>query len=423
MLDRKIAPPVKEIEKLALPSPKKITLDNGIPLYILELGTQEVLKLEVVYFAGRPYEEKQLVGRLTTRMLKEGTLQQSAEAIAETIDFYGATLSVPINLDTSNIILYSLTKHFHQLIPLFSEILHEPLFDEKELETVKRSNLQRLQVDLSKNDVVAYRKITEYMFGNRHPYGYNSYPSSYEQISTQDLQQHFDKNFTDENCAFFLSGKPNAETVALINKHLGQRKKKGKPSLMIPPIQNPNPKLIKIEKRDSLQTAIRMSKKMWSRKNKDYNSTYILNTVLGGYFGSRLMTNIREDKGYTYNIFSSLDSMLHDGYLMIGTEVGNEYVEDTFKQIHKEFDILKTELISEKELSMVRNYLLGNLMTMLDGAFNVSEVIRTLCIEDVPTASFDNLVHLIKTIRPEEIRELAQKYLKEEEMWKVVVGK
>ncbi|MEL6922562.1 MAG: pitrilysin family protein [Bacteroidota bacterium] len=423
MLDRKTAPPIREIENLQLPLPRKLILDNGIPLYVLELGTQEVLKLEAVYFAGRPYEDQQLVGRMTARMLKEGTRHRNAEAVAETIDFYGATLSIPINLDTSNIILYSLTKHFESLIPLFSEILHAPLFDSDELETIKRSHLQRLQVDLSKNDVVAYRKITEYIFGESHPYGYNSYPKSYEPITTDILRKHYEKNYTDENCVLFLSGKLKSDTVQLINQHLGQRNKRGRSVASFPPIQYPEPRSVQLHKADSVQTAVRIGRQLWNRKHPDYNALYILNTVLGGYFGSRLMTNIREDKGYTYNIFSSVDSMLHDGYFMIGTEVGNDYVEDTFRQIYHEFEVLKTELISEQELSMVRNYLLGNLMTMLDGAFNVSEVIRTLYVEEVDPSTFDELVQLIKNITPEHLRSLARQYLKEEEMWKVVVGK
>ena len=422
MLDRTKAPQVQKIDSLTLPEPNKIVLDNGIPLYLLELGTQEVLKLEVVYYAGRPFEEKKLIGRLTARMLKEGTQQTSAEAIAEKVDFYGATLSVPVNLDTSSFILYSLTKHFYELIPLFGEVLHQPLFSERELNTVMRSHLQRLHVDMSKNDVVAYRQITEYIFGESHPYGYNSYPETYRHISIEDLQKHFERNYTDDNCLIFLSGRINEDTIPLINKYLGQRKQFGKPQSNKLIIENNSPDKIEIKLPDSVQTAIRMGNRLWNRHHPDYHGLYILNTILGGYFGSRLMTNIREEKGYTYNIFSSIDTMLLDGYFMIGTEVGNKYVEDTFHQINIEIDRLKTELVSAGELDMVRNYLLGNLMTMLDGPFNVSEIIRTLYVENVPLDEFEKLVHLIHNITPERIRALARLYLNPEQMWKVVVG-
>ena len=183
----------------------------------------------------------------------------------------------------------------------------------------------------------------------------------------------------------------------------------------------PTPQKIKIPHIDSVQTAIKVGCKLFNRNHPDFNGLYILNTILGGYFGSRLMANIREDKGYTYNIFSSVDAMFHDGYFYVGTEVGNEFTEKTLAEIYREMNLLKENLIEEEELNMVKNYLLGNMLTMLDGPFNVSEVVKTYVVENLPVTDFNKLTQTIKNITAEELRELAKKYFKPENMWEVIV--
>ena len=205
MPNRTQAPPVKEISRIDLPVAESITLDNGIPVKLINMGTQDILKLEVVFFAGRPFEDKRLVARATSGLLKEGTERFNSAQIAEKVDFYGGTLSVPFSLDTSNIILYSLSRHFEKLLPLLAEIVLAPSFPEDELNTFIQNSSHRLQIDLSKPDVVAYRKITEYIFGEDHPYGYNSYPETYESLHREDLIHHYRKNYNSENCAVFLS--------------------------------------------------------------------------------------------------------------------------------------------------------------------------------------------------------------------------
>lgn len=422
MPNRVIAPEIQEIKNLKLPQPTVHTLDNGIPVYVTNMGTQDIVKLEVIFFAGRPFESKKLVSRATASMLKEGTKNYTAAQIAELTDFYGGTLSVPVNLDTSNILLFSLKKHFDKLLPLVGEMLSQPVFPENELELFKKRNQQRLQVDLTRNDVVAYRKVTEFIFGKDKPYGYNSHPDMYAELESDDLKNHFEKNYVSGNCKIFLSGKIDQKTIDLVNGVLGQKIRKGEAQKSNVEIHFEEPKQIKIQPPAPLQTAIRIGSRIINKHHPDFKGLYVLNTILGGYFGSRLMTNIREDKGYTYNIYSTVDSMLFDGCFYVGTEVGNEFAGKTIEEIYKEFEVLKKDLVEADELQMVRNYLLGNLLTMLDGPFNVSDVVKAHFLEDIPLTEFEALVQTIKTISPEKIRDLARNYLNKEQMWEVVVG-
>ena len=423
MLDRTQSPEIQQIKNLKLPHPELLHLDSGIPVYVTNMGTQEIVKIEVVFNAGRPYERKKLVSRSTASLLKEGTKNYTSAQIAEEVDFYGDTLSIPVNLDTSNVILYSLNKHLDKVLPLLCEVLNSPVFPEAELLPFVDRSKQRLSVDLTRNDVVAYRKITEFIFGSNHPYGYNSNPKDYEALTRDDLVEHFKTHYVAENCSIFISGKVTDSAIKLINKYLGQAILRGKKSIPIfeKTYYSPKPVFVPLPE-DSVQTAIRIGCHLYNRTHEEYKGMYVLNTILGGYFGSRLMENIREEKGYTYNIYSTLDSMLYDGCFYVGTEVGNEFVDKTLTEIYHEFDVLQQDLVDEDELEMVQNYLLGNLLTSLDGPFNVSDVAKTLIIEGLPLSDFDTLVSAIKDITAEDIRELARKYLNKDKMWEVIVG-
>ena len=312
MPNRTKQPRIHPIKDLHLPQPNHYVLQNGISVYEINRGTQDVVKIEIIFKAGRPFEQKKLVGRATARMLREGCKNHSSAAIAETVDYYGGTLASPVNLATANIILYSLNKHLEKLLPLVAEVVSEPVFPQVELDTVIANSLQQIKVNEQKCDVVAYREITERMFTPEHPYGYNSTAEDYKNLERADLFAHFQKQYHAGNCAIILSGKIKPNTIALLDKYLGTVIPKGAAKTPDFPLIKTEPRAIKKELKDSSQSAIRIGCRMFNRSHSDYNGLFVLNTILGGYFGSRLMMNIREEKGYTYNIFSGLDSMLYD---------------------------------------------------------------------------------------------------------------
>jgi zinc protease len=422
MLDRKIAPPLREISNLQLPNTELIHLDNGIPVHIIRMGTQAVVKLELIFNAGRWYEDKLSVSRATAQLLKEGTKTRSGKEIAEMVDFYGASIGFPANLDTSNVILFCLTKHFEKLLPLLDDLLTMPAFAEDEVERFKKRSLRKLKMDLGKPDVVAYRQITESIFGKKHPYGYNSQPKIYSALERADLVRHFEKHYRAGNCSIVLSGRPTDNVLDLLNKTLGRNLPKGhsvpKEAILKP---NPNQRLY-FPKEKALQSAVKVGRKLFNRTHEDYNGMYVLNTILGGYFGARLMTNLREDKGFTYGVYSMVEPMCHDGYFYISTEVNKGSAQAALHEIYKEFRRLREEPISDTELYMVKNYLKGYLLTWIDGPFNTAEVIRILVAENVGFNFYEELVETIQNITPAELQLLANKYFQEEDMFEVIAG-
>jgi zinc protease len=428
MLNRKSAPPVHEIKHLALPQPALVGLDNGMPVYVLHYPGQEIVKIEALYRAGRPEEDKRLVARATARLVREGTARHSSAELAEAIDFYGGSLSVPVSLDTANFALFSLRKYAAELVPLFAEVLQEPVFPQQELETFCRTSVQELLVELDKGEVLTYRKITELMFGEHHPYGYNSTPADYDALTRADLQRYFEQWYTPTNGLLIVSGHVDDDLLALLNRSFGQNTRRGPGPRPYPLPASPavasaqaGPTL-HLAHPGSLQTAIKIGRRTFGRRHPDYNGLYVLNTLLGGYFGSRLMTNIREKRGYTYNIYSSLDALSHDGYFYIGAEVNTGRTAATIREIFAEMRRLREEPVPDDELAMVRSYLLGMLLNGLDGPLNTSDVVKSMLSEDLPWQAFDDLVKTIREISPEEIRALAERYLQAGELWTVTAG-
>lgn len=420
------APPINPVINLDLPEPAVHKLDNGILLFAMDFPGQEILKIEVVFKAGRSCEVKRLTSRTTARLIREGTSRKKSAEIAEFFDFYGASVSLPSNLDTANVILYTLSRYASEVMPVFAEIIRDPVFPEEELVTYQRTGIQELAVELEKVETVAYRKVTELIFGENHPYGYNSVEADYQALQSADLLAFYDNWYHPDNCFIVASGCVDDNIIAALNRYLGTdwsavADKPGQP-LVSHTDTSGKPARIHISHPGSLQTAIKIGRRAFGRNHPDYDGLYVLNTILGGYFGSRLMTSIREKKGFTYNIYSTLDAYLNDGCLYIATEVNTENTASAVRAILAEMKKLREKPVQIEELSMVRNYLLGMLLNGLDGPLNVSDVVRGLLAEGLPLSVFSRLVNKINSITPEEIQNLAFRYLNPEDYWIVTVG-
>ncbi len=423
--DRAQAPVIHPVTNLKLPPVNTLYLDNQAPVYISNMGTQEVTRIEVVFNAGRPFERNPLAARAATSLLREGTHTMSSAEIAENLDFYGAELSFPYYLDTCNIALATLNKHLYNVLPVFADMLSNPLFPPSEFDHFVQRNKERLLVELSKNDVIAYREITERIFGKSHPYGYNSFPETYDALRLEDVQEHYKRTFTAGNCWIFVAGNIPPEVLNLINLHLGSGIQPDTADSSAVPIfaaADPVPQKIHIRRPDTLQTAIRIGKRLFHRGHPDYHGFFMLNTLLGGYFGSRLMNNIREEKGYTYNIYSAVETMPTDGYFYIASEVGNEVLEDTLNQIYNEIEALQQEPVDQEELEMAKSYLLGVMLNQIDGPFNHSDLVRSMVCDNLPLSFFEASIEAIHAITPGKIQDLAQQYLRRETLTEVIVG-
>ena len=418
------APIINQVTTLSLPAYQSSRLPNGMELYSLPGGSEPVLKMELVFRAGASKEKKIAVAEFMAGQLSEGTQQLSSADFAEKIEFLGATLQTRGGVDTIRIKLYTLSRFFPQLIELIRDIILYPSFDEQELKVYTNNKIERLQIELKKNDVLAYRHLTEAIYGKEHPYGRNALPQDYQAITVEDMVEHHRQFILPQNGMIFLSGSYDEEILESVKRVLGtwgtlNENGSGKETVHVAKSQTG---YIEIDGPQSHQAAIRIGRKLFTQDHPDWNGLYVLNTILGGYFGSRLMTEIRENLGLTYGIYSGMDSFAEDGCFYISTETTTENIKTVIEAIKIEAAKLKQTLIPEPELRMARNYLMGHLMTQLDGPFATLDFIKSMKIERLPDETFSDLVNTIQQITSNELRELAIRYL-DLDQWVTIVIK
>lgn len=423
MLNRTQAPAFKQVNEIKFLHPEQSFLDNGIPVFSINSGEQDLVRIEFIFDNVNWQDDKPLQAIATSTMLNNGTKHLTAKEIADKIDFYGAFFQTEYGNDQSTVTLYTLNKHLASVLPIVKEVLSESVFSQSELNIYIQNQKQKLQVNLKKNDVVARKQFAQALFGNT-SYGYNITAKNYDDLQQDELTTYFSAAYTPKNCTIIVSGKFEKQSLNLLNQYFGQRwggiQQSAINDFSFEKVKR-NP--IYIEKPDALQSAIRMGKIAINRTHPDFAGFQVLNCVLGGYFGSRLMANIREDKGYTYGIGSGVASMKDAGYFFIATEVGADVCSDALNEIYKEIDLLKQELISEEELSLVQNYMLGSMLGSLENVFSHADKFKNIHFYGLGYDYYTNYIYTVKSITANDIKNLANKYLAIDDFTEVVVGK
>ncbi len=424
-LNRKLPPLIKDAIDfhLTLKPYEKFTLDNGIDVYAVNAGAEEVLQMEWVFYAGNWWEEQNGVAAATNYLLKNGTKGKSAFEISEHFDFYGAYLNRNCYNETANITLHTLTKHLSSLLPVVAELVNESVFPETELEIYKQNLKQRMEVNLKKCDFVANRKIDEYLFGFDHPYGKYALKDTYDQLERGAIAEFHHHYYQHGKCVIFVAGVLPKDLFQQLNQNFGHLPLNKRP---LPDIKHPVVAEAGKQHRISndpqgVQGAIRIARPFLMRTHPDFPASQVLNTLFGGFFGSRLMSNIREDKGYTYGIHSYFQNHMHAGVWMISTEAGKDVCEATVKEVYREMKTLREEPVDEEELLLVKNYLIGSVLGDLDGPFHIIGRWKNVILNNLPDDYFYTSMDSIKNVTPAKLQELAQAWLKEEDFYELVV--
>src|SRR5690554_181583 len=351
MLNRINPPTFHPIESINIISPESLKLSNGSNLFMFNAGDQELVRIQWVFENADFQPNAPIINSALSALLLEGTSKYSSAQIAEKFDFYGAYLFPEYNYDQTTLNLVTLTKYLDNLLPIVLEILNDAIFPQQELDTYKRNSKQSLKIALKKNDYLARRQFNNTLFGNSN-YGYIQEVNDFDSLNSADLIALFKKQITTTNCTIFVSGKISNETLNYISNTIDSNWKRSAevPSFSSPVFNVVSAQKVVIEREKGVQSAIRIGQLSIPRSHPDFPALQVLNTTLGGYFGSRLMMNIREDKGYTYGIGSGIGSLKHAAFFTISSEVGTAVCANTLKEIEFEINRLRTEKISEEEL-------------------------------------------------------------------------
>lgn len=424
-LNRTIAPHIKDAVDypLSLKPYSFFRLSNGVEVYTVDAGPQDVIQLEFVFDAGNAYEDQNLVAASTNYLLKNGTTSKSAFAINEHFEYYGAYLNRSTYTETSTVTLHSMTKHLPELLPVLRELISDAVFPQEELDIYRQNMKQRLSVNLKKSEFVAGRLMGASLFGKDHPYGKYSSAEEFDTLTREKLLAFYEQYYKSGHLRIFAAGRLPSDLEAQLEKSFGDLAL-SKEGIALPSyiISGASEKKARISNDpDGLQGSIRIASLFPNKHHPDHPKVQVLNTVFGGYFGSRLMRNIREEKGYTYGIHSYLQPYIQESTWMISTEVGKDVCENAIAEIYLEMERLRNEPIGEEELQLVRNYMIGTMLGDLDGPFHIIGRWKNLILQGLDKDYFYRYIDYIKNIPASELQELAGKYLQPERFYELVV--
>jgi predicted Zn-dependent peptidase len=412
-MDRTSQPAFHKTLDFKLPQPEVILSSGKREILYIPSSVGEAVKIEVVFEAGKLYEEFPGIAQFTTQLLDKGIKWMNAHEIANTLDYYGAHLELKTGFDYSSASLYALKKNLGKLLPIFFELINAPLFPEEELILYAKIFSENLKVSLKKNDFLAANMIREKIFGD-HPYGRKIEPGDVERITLGSINSFFNTHFTP--CKVFIVGSVDKQHLESVKKGVNVSKsQKIKHGPSIRPIAASNEVL---EGPNKIQAAIRLGQKSIDRSHKDLPGLMLVNHLLGGFFGSRLMKNVREEKGLTYSIYSTIQHHQTASVFTIAAEVNSEKVDQAIEAIHVEIRLAD---LTDKELEITKNHLIGSVQNDISTVFAAADRIKMISLSNLPFNYYEKLIQELDRLTVSQAEEIGTKYLQEKNLSLVVV--
>lgn len=425
MLNRTTPPSICKPGHSPVREPACVRMPNGIPVYVFDAGESDVVRMDLLFEGGRWHQEQPLQALFANRMLREGTVRFSSGEIAERLDYYGAWLELASAAEYTYLTLYSLGKYLPETLAVLESVVKEPLFPEQELKVVLETNVRQFLVNSSKAEFLASRSLMNFLYGPEHPAGHILCEEDYRCITPEVLRHFYDRYYHSVNCSIYLAGRIDEHCLRLVEEHFGKEpfgsdfREAEKQRFL--PAGSPE-KTRFLERKGASQNAVRMGMLSLNQHHPDYLKLRVLVTLFGGYFGSRLMSNIREQKGYTYGISAGLLPYPGEGVLTISADTTPQYVEPLCREVYVEMDRLCGERVSGEELERVRNYMLGEMCRSYESVFSLSDAWIFIHISGLDRSYFTGIVEAVESVTPDELQSLAQKYLCKENLKVVVCG-
>ena len=406
--------------RVDMPDAQLLTSANGVPIYLLPTNDFEVVRFSFVFRAGTSMQHRPFTASATANMLGEGSAKYSAQEIAERLDFYGSYFDVNIDRDYAYISFCSLSKFFAPTADVAREIVLCPTFGEHELEIYCSKRKQSLAIERKKVEMLSRELFAEALFGAEHPYGISSDEALYDDVRRDDLVALYRELYTAENCFVVCSGRIDEKVITTLRAIVEALASGRRAEQRLPATQTTN--VLRRDVEGALQSSIRVGRLLFPRTHPDFVGMQVVAAALGGYFGSRLMQNLREEHGYTYGVMAAMVNFDKEGYLAIATQVAREVREEALAEIYREIERMRHELLDDEELQMVKNMMIGEILRILDGPFGIADVTIENIMCGMDNRAMEQSVERILSITAEQIRALAERYLRREDLVEVVVG-
>lgn len=422
MLNRTKAPAFKELESFPPIQVEEKRLENNVPVYMLHANTQALLRIELIFRAGTWVNPEVSVSATTAKMMSQGTVNYSSFEIAEFVSKYGAHLGIVSTADHIKITLFTLTKYLKEVLPIVKEVILNASFPTNELSILQDKMLQGLRLNLEKNAYISSQVFKKVLLGEDHPYVEELTEEAITTLNREILANFAEQYLIGKSFDIVVAGNIPDDLLLVLNATFGQMltEESIQPTVSYKEIDVQS--IQHIEKEDALQTSIKIGRKVMNRKDDDCFSFVVLNEIIGGFFGSRLMKNIREEKGLTYGIHSSTVHLLNSDFWLISTDVKKELKDVALTEIYKELEVLQNELISDQELKVVQNHLLGSFCNSMTTCFDLADRFKVMHYQKLDQEYYSEYIDTVRNIRAVDLQQIAQQYLSKEEMIQVTVG-
>lgn len=392
--------------------PEHFTLDNGVPVYSVLSDQTETLKIEWVFDAGSVAAQKIMQASATAELLNKGTRTRTGFELNEELDLYGSYFSADSGRDEITLRLFTLKRFLPQVLPVVAEMLEGAVFPEEEFDVWLDARRSAFSVNSQKTDYMASARFPSVLFGEDTPYGAYVKPGHFDLLTVEDARIHH-RRLLSSPYKIFVSGCVPADWRMLLNDLFGHLKPEYRPAALPFDEKADTPAESFIPVADSVQHSLIVGRRLWVRDVEAYTAFMVMNTALGGYFGSRLMANLREKHGFTYGVGSGLSRMLFADTYKISAEVGAEVSKAALKEIFHEISVLQNDPVSGEELQRVKTYMTGSFLRSFDGPQSIMDRYKSLVAYGLPMDFFERYAQGVPGVTAEAVRDCAQQYLTE----------
>ncbi len=376
-------------------------------------GEIEVNRITIVLPGGECEEPVSGMATCVATTLSEGTATMSGEEIANTLEFNGAWLSPAVSTHYTTLSLSSINDNFSRVLPVFLDIIFNPSFPEQPCRMKLEQAAAMLDLKHEKVTFLADEAIRPLAYGADNPLSRPQSAEVIKALTPGDLSDFHYSRLYSPDIHIYFSGRISDEMIESVKTALEEITTQGLKrytSLTFPTSYN-EPKSKHVCRKDALQSAIKMMIPAPGRTNSDYIALRAAVVALGGYFGSRLMMNIREEKGLTYGISSALIGYKERSFITISTQTDSNSVDEVIRLIRQEIEKMKdSRTYTEDEINRLSRLSMTNLANILDTPFSRMEFYQTELLADTPPNYFDEQEKFARNITAEKLAEIATKY-------------
>lgn len=416
------APAVRPMGALKMPKPQTEVLPNGATLSVIDGGSQEINDFSIVFPGGQAEAASPSEAKLMAAAMPEGAGGLSGAEVSEALDFRGARFSVSCGRHHTVIDVASLNSMVDGVFDICRRILLEPAFDVKAVETLRQRAANDMALHLSKVDTLSQMALNPLIMGPTHPEAQPQSPEQALAVGPEGLRKLHGRIVRADGCHAFLSGRVPERVRREARELLLSLPSGGSCQLSVLPYEAEQPQRVDVAKEGATQSSVRCALPAPARSHPDYVPLRMTVKALGGYFGSRLMKNIREDKGYTYGISAYLLGALDGSYIAISAQADASYVDALLDEARSELQLLGREPMGADELLRLRQHIASELMQMIEDPFTVNDYYRTQAILGLAPGYYERQVEVANALTPELIMEMADRYFHADRLRVAVAG-